>query len=61
MNKKYQSNTEPKIGDKVSASDGEISIVETVGLGRVGNKVGARSTSTGNYRELYYYCWNKVD
>jgi hypothetical protein len=62
MIKVYQNNIEPKIGDKVKNSDGDtIWIVETVGGGRLGNKVGARSNSSGQFRELYYYCWSKVN
>ena len=61
MNNAYKSNTEPEIGDKVTDSDGNLHIVETVSIGRVGNIVGARNISTRKYRELYYYCWQKVN
>lgn len=63
----YKNNQEPKVGDKVRSGrdmeDGvdELFIVETVGLGRLGNKVFIRPSNASNKgfvhgQELYYYC-----
>ena len=67
----YQSNTEPKVGDKVMTardiqeSNEYLYVVTSVGGGRLANKVGIRLThisgmavfdDMADHRELYYYC-----
>lgn len=62
MNKTYQSNTEPKIGDKVvfaSDVDQKLFRVVSVGGGRLGNKIFIVPNDNQNtsWREYYYYCF----
>ena len=66
----YKSNTDPKIGDVIRFSrdikenKDELFRVETVGGGRLGNKVGVLLTHVNgeifkgsqHCREYYYYC-----
>lgn len=52
----YKTNTQPKVGDKCVVSERTTKCtVETVGGGRLGNKVGVKFAN-GQSREYYYYC-----
>ena len=59
----YKSNTEPKIGDRVTSphnSENPETIFKVVSVlgGRMGNKVGICFDGPGMYvvQEVYYYC-----
>lgn len=56
----YQSNEQPKVGDKVKLFNSKAKrathVVTSVLGGRLGNKVGVRSIRGNECREFYYYC-----
>jgi hypothetical protein len=63
MNKEYQNNMEPKVGDLVKLSSDTETVYKVISVlgGRLGNKVGVVKVNDPTYcREYYYYCLIKA-